>query len=53
MTIMTVVGAYAGLGLLVLMALAPLLVDLEQRFPDMRGTKAPEREGRIATPVSA
>jgi hypothetical protein len=57
MTILTMVGAYAGLGLLVLMALTPILVEFEQRLPAAPRTKAPARErvglDRRATPASA
>ncbi|GAA4543462.1 hypothetical protein [Amycolatopsis samaneae] len=33
MTIFTTIGAFAGLFLLVLMAVTPAVVDLAQRFP--------------------
>ncbi|MBB4688310.1 hypothetical protein [Amycolatopsis jiangsuensis] len=33
MTTLTVIGTIVGLGVLVLMSLAPVLVDLNERFP--------------------
>jgi len=40
MTIIETLGAYAGLALLALMAVTPLLVELDQRFPVTRRAKA-------------
>ncbi|MEV7552254.1 hypothetical protein AB0N89_21805 [Amycolatopsis sp. NPDC089917] len=50
MTIFETLGAYAGLALLALMAVTPLLVELDQRFPVTRqakAAKAAERERRM------
>ncbi|UUV32705.1 hypothetical protein NQK81_04405 [Amycolatopsis roodepoortensis] len=47
MTIIATVGAYAGLALLALMAVTPLLVELDQRFPVTRRATAAERERRM------
>ena len=44
MLITATVGGYVGLGLLMLMALAPLLVELDQRFPVADRAEDPERE---------
>ncbi|SDZ27427.1 hypothetical protein SAMN05421504_111234 [Amycolatopsis xylanica] len=43
MTIIATVGAYAGLVLLALMSLTPVLLDLDQRFPGTRRAKAARR----------
>jgi hypothetical protein len=54
MTIIGTLGAYAGLALLALMAVTPLLVELDQRFPVTRRAKAAERERSLpATLASA
>ncbi|WP_152546722.1 hypothetical protein [Amycolatopsis orientalis] len=47
MTIIETLGAYAGFALLVLMAVTPLLVELDQRFPAVRRAKVAEREHRM------
>lgn len=47
MTIIATLGAYAGFALLALMAVTPLLVELDQRFPVTRRAKAAERERRM------
>ncbi|MEV6909898.1 hypothetical protein [Amycolatopsis sp. NPDC051071] len=44
MAIIETLGAYAGLILLALMAVTPLLLDLDQRLPVTREAKAAERE---------
>ncbi|MFD8494715.1 hypothetical protein [Amycolatopsis sp. NPDC059657] len=49
MTIIATVGAYAGLALLALMSLTPLLLDLDQRFPVTRHAKI----ARQAPPVAS
>ena len=41
MTIIATVGVYAGLALLVLMALTPALLELDQRFPVGRRVAVP------------
>ncbi len=53
MTIIATLGAYAGLGLLALMAATPLLVELDQRFPATRRAKAAERERRIPASLAS
>ncbi|WP_414943691.1 hypothetical protein [Amycolatopsis sp. cmx-11-32] len=47
MTMIATLGAYAGFALLALMAVTPLLVELDQRFPVTRRAKAAERERRM------
>lgn len=47
MSIIATVGAYAGLALLALMAVTPLLVDLDQRFPVTRRVKTAQRERTV------
>ncbi|WP_410657002.1 hypothetical protein [Amycolatopsis sp. lyj-112] len=46
MSIIATVGAYAGLALLALMAVTPLLLDLDQRFPVARRVKTTVRSER-------
>jgi hypothetical protein len=53
MTIITALGAYAGLALLVLMAVAPLLVELDQRFRGTRRAKAAERERPVPAQLAS
>ncbi len=48
MTIIATLGAYAGFGFLALMAVTPLLVELDQRFPVTRRAKPAERERRTS-----
>jgi hypothetical protein len=53
MTIIASVGAYAGLALLVLMALAPFLVELDERFPvARRETIRPKSTAGLLVPAS-
>ena len=53
MTIIATVGAYAGLALLVLMALTPLLADLDQRFPVTRRKAVSPKPAQGATLAAA
>ncbi|WP_020664771.1 hypothetical protein [Amycolatopsis benzoatilytica] len=49
MTALTVIGAIAGLVVLVLMALAPTLVELNERYP-AQARKQPVRAAAEALP---
>lgn len=53
MNLFATLGAYAGLGLLALMAVTPLLLELDQRFPVTRRAKtarrAPAVNSRLAS----